>query len=297
MPNALASEGGALTIRAAVPPSPELSDEGNDASPFSLPEPNTVEHWAAAYILSTELAYKAAPPELPSRWEETPPSRSFLPGRPPELTVSFERPKPLKLGAMKNPEARARLLHKFWHHELQAAELMCWALLRYSNADQEFRRGLLRICRDEIRHMNLYRAHIEALGFTVGHFPVRDWFWERVPTCQTPVEFVALLGMGLEAANLEHTPRFATWFRTVGDEPGAQLQEQVGREEVAHVRFALRWFEAWTGSSDFDSWTKSLPPPLTPLLLKGKTINRPAREKAGMSDAFIDRLEAWRPDP
>ena len=32
-------------------------------------------------------------------------------------------------------------------------------------------------------------------------------------------------------------------------------------------------------------------------LLKGKTINRPARQKAGMSDAFIDRLEAWRPEP
>ncbi len=259
-----------------------------------VPPVGTVEHWAYTYVTTVDLAHKAAPPELPDAWEDSPPERFVSPGRPRELIVSYERPRPLKLGAMQKPEARARLLHKFWHHELQAAELMGWALLRYPSAEHEFRRGLLRICRDEIRHMNLYRAHIVALGFDVGHFPVRDWFWERVPTCQTPVAFVALVGMGLEAANLEHTPRFATWFRTVGDVVGADLQEQVGREEVAHVRFATRWFEQWTGTQDFDAWTRSLPPPLTPLLMRGKTVNRPARQKAGMSDAFIDRIEAWR---
>ncbi len=282
----------------ALVTSPELP-LSSQAAPFddSVPAPGTVEHWAYAYVTSQDLAYKECPPPTPDVWEPSPPARAVRPGRPPELHVTFERPRPLKLGAMKNPEARARLLHKFWHHELQAAELMCWALLRFSDTEQEFRRGLLRVCRDEIRHMNLYRAHIRALGFDVGHFPVRDWFWERVPTCETPVAFVALVGMGLEAANLEHTPRFAAWFRAVGDEPGAALQEQVGREEVAHVRFATRWFGQWTGSADFDVWTKSLPPPLTPLLLRGKTINRSARQKAGMSDEFIDRLDAWRVDP
>ncbi len=265
---------------------------------LSPPPTDTVERWAYDYVLSQRLDEKRNPPLVPQDWETEAPSRSLdLPGRPAELRVSLEKPKSIKLGALRAPRARAKLLHKFWHHELQAAELMCWGLLRFAEAEPEFRRGLLRICRDEIRHMNLYERRIEALGFRVGDFPVRDWFWERVPTCQTPVEFVCLLGMGLEAANLEHTPRFAAWFRAVGDEEGALVQEQVGREEVAHVRFGTRWFERWTGRDDFETWAASLPPPLTPLLMRGKTINREARLKAGMTEDFVERLAAWRPEP
>jgi uncharacterized ferritin-like protein (DUF455 family) len=197
---------------------------------------------------------------------------------------------------MRQPEQRAKLLHKFWHHELQAADLMCWALLCYADAEPEFRRGLLGICQDEVRHMRLYQGHIESLGFRVGDFPVRDWFWERVPTCQSKVAFVALVGMGLEAANLEHTERFARWFDYVGDALGAELQRQVGREEVAHVRFAARWFKRWTGSDDFSTWREALPEPLTPLLMRGKMLNREARRKAEMSEAFIDALSTWRPE-
>jgi uncharacterized ferritin-like protein (DUF455 family) len=255
----------------------------------------TVERWAAAYIASTELGYKQAPPAPPAVWQPASAPAVRAPGRPPGLVVSVDKPRSVRLGALRDPEARARLLHTFWHHELQAAELMCWGILRFPDAEPEFRRGLLGICRDEIRHMALYQEHVAALGHRVGDFPVRDWFWERVPTCASAVQFVALLGMGLEAANLEHTPRFASWFRAVGDEPGARIQEQVGREEVAHVRFAARWFRRWTARDDFDAWRESLPPPLTPLLLRGKTINREARLRAGMSADFVDRLEAWRP--
>ena len=256
----------------------------------------TVEAWAAKYIESVDLDYKSAPPPPPSEWEATPLARHVAPAaRPPELRASLDKPRSVRLGALRDPRGRAKLLHKFWHHELQAAELMCWGLLRFSDAEDDFRRGLLRISGDEIRHMNLYREHIESLGFRIGDFPVRDWFWKRVPTCETKVQFVALLGMGFEAANLEHTSQFARWFREVGDEAGAMLQERVGHEEIAHVRFATRWFRAWTGRDDFDAWAASLPPPLTPLVLRGKSINRDARLKAGMNAEFVDRLEAWRP--
>jgi uncharacterized ferritin-like protein (DUF455 family) len=211
--------------------------------------------------------------------------------------VTLARPRPINATSLLEPKNRAKLLHKFWHHELQAAELMCWAILRFAVAEESFRAGLLGICEDEIRHMRMYQRHIEALGYSIGDFEVRDWFWERVPTCCDKIEFVALMGMGLEAANLEHTPRFADWFARAGDAPGAALQHQVGREEVAHVRFAVRWFRRWTGRDDFESWSESLPKPLTPLLMRGKTINRTLRSKAEMSDEFIDALTAWRPEP
>jgi uncharacterized ferritin-like protein (DUF455 family) len=258
----------------------------------------TLEGWAVRYIRSTDLNYKCRPPRAPAEFDAS--VTSFderTPGRPTELRVTLERPRSFAAVAMAEPRNRAKLLHTFWHHELQAAELMCWAALRFADAEPAFRLGLIGICQDEIRHMRMYQSHIEHLGFQVGDFPVRDWFWERVPTCQTKVEFVALMGMGLEAANLEHTPRFAGWFERVGDLAGARLQHQVGREEVAHVRFGVRWFKEWTGTDDFDSWQARLPKPLSPLLMRGKTVNREDRLRAGMSEAFVDALRDWRPEP
>jgi uncharacterized ferritin-like protein (DUF455 family) len=181
------------------------------------------------------------------------------------------------------------------HHELQAAELMCWAFLRFPDAPAEFRRGLLGICLDEVRHMNLYAGHIEALGAHVGDFPVRDWFWERVPRVESPAAFVAFMGMGLEAGNLEHAGRFAERFRAVGDEAGAVVQDRVGAEEVAHVRFAVRWFQEFTGGCDFESWRAHLPPPISPVLLRGLPLDKPRRRRAGMDDGFLDALEAFQP--
>ena len=260
--------------------------------------PATVEAWAESYILSTSLALKCAPPAPPETWENPAFSRDVRPvERPAELVLSERASATPRPAALVDARARAQLLHTFWFHELQAAELMCWALLRFNDAEPEFRRGLVRIWRDEVRHMGLYAEHIRALGFTLGAFPVRDWFWQRVPACSTKIMFVALLGMGLEAANLEHAPRFAQWFRAVGDTRGGELQDRVASEEIGHVRFATHWFKCWTGADDFETWIEALPRPLSPLLMRGKSINRAARLAAGMSEAFIDQLAAYQPEP
>jgi uncharacterized ferritin-like protein (DUF455 family) len=257
---------------------------------------STVQEWALAYIESTELLTKTDPPEPPKSWANAGPSAELRLGRPDILPLTQKKPKSVKLGALHRPEARAALHHKFWHHELQAAELMCWALLRFPDTPLEFRKGLLRIFRDEVRHMKMYQRYIESLGYRLGSFEVRDWFWDRVPTCETPLQFVALLGMGLEGANLDHTARFSSWLKTVGDARGAELQEQVGREEIAHVRFANRWFRTWTGGIDFETWCESLPPPLSPLLMRGKTVQTAPRLKAEFPESFIESLKNWQPD-
>lgn len=253
----------------------------------------TLEDWAAAYIASTSLAYKLDPPEPPEDFAVAPaPFRPLAPGRPMELRVSERAEKTRGLNA---PSGRARALHTFLHHELQAAELMCWALLAFPETPAEFRTGLVRIALDETRHMRMYAARITALGHHVGEFPVRDWFWQRIPTCKDPASFVAVMGLGLESANLEHAATFTSKFRAAGDEESARVQELVGLEEIAHVRFGVRWFEHFTGGLDFAAWMRALPEPLTPLLMRGRPMQRGARKKAGQSDAFLDALEAWEP--
>lgn len=259
------------------------------------PPEGKAERWAWDYIVSNDLVHKLGPPAVPAAWEETPRARRLdAPGRPPELRAAARRPKtPRTAAALASPRRRAELLHVFFHHELQAAELMCRAALLFADREPAFRRGLLKIAEDEIRHMRLYAAHMRALGFEVGSFPVRDWFWERVPAADDAIAFVAMLGIGFEGANLDHTQRFAALFREAGDEAGARLQEQVGEEEVPHVRFAAHWLTRWTGALDFDAWCARLPAPISPIVMRGQPLDRERRRRAGLEDAFVDRLARW----
>lgn len=262
-------------------------------APFS-----DVESWAEHYVASTALAVKLAPPPPPRVFALSPvPRRLEAPGRPPEFRLAGKRERTPKPEALKDPHYRARALHTFFHHELQAAELMCWALLTFADAELEFRKGLLGICLDEIRHMNLYREHIEHLGSRLGEFGIRDWFWQRVPHCRDKIAFVSVMGMGFEGANLEHARTFADRFRAAGDEAGALVQERVGREEVAHVAFATRWFTRWTGRCDFDVWVSHLPPPLSPMVLRGEPLAVEPRRRAGMPEAFVAALRDYVPEP
>lgn len=266
---------------------------GKRASASSAPPEGTFERSAYDYLTSCVLEEKLVPPDHQAPLAEAAgPWLVDAPGRPAELVQAKKGPRIRSLVA---PAKRAHLVHTFLHHELQAAELMCWAALRFTDTPEAFRRGLVAICADEVRHMSLYRAYLQDLGFDVGDFPVRDWFWDRIPACESPAHFVATMGIGFEGGNLDHTRRFSARFREVGDEKGAALQEKVGREEVAHVRFAMKWFRHFTGEDDFTHWMHHLPDPLSPAVMKGRSLDVDARSRAGLSDAFIDELAAWGP--
>jgi uncharacterized ferritin-like protein (DUF455 family) len=257
---------------------------------------NTVEAWAHEYISTTDLEFKRSPPAVPPIWcsKEHRLEVPSAPGRPEQLVVVA---KVARSGSgTKSEEARARTIHTFLHHELQAAELMAWAILRFPDTELAFRQGLLRICQDEIRHLGLYAALLERRGVAWGAYPVRDWFWQRVPTCETPLQFVSLMGLGVEAANLEHASRFAEEFAHYGDHEAAELQRLVERDEIKHVAFGCHWFEAWNGPLGFEPWRRQLPKPLSPLLMRALPLNRAARSAAGLNAVFLDALAAWTPD-
>ncbi len=259
----------------------------------TAPTSGTVEAWAYEFITSCELSHKREPPPPPSRWEEKATARRLqAPGRPPELQHKPTTKRSVRKGQLQNPTRRAELLHTFWHHELQAAELMAWALLAFPDSPLEFRQGVLEILQDELRHMAMYQSHIEHLGSALGDFAVRDWFWERFVACENPIQFTATLGIGLEGANLDHSHRFAGWFREFGDERGAAIQDVICEEEISHVQFAMRWFRTWTGGMDYDTWAKALIPPLSPALLRDREFNLPARHRAGFSNDFLEAIRA-----
>jgi uncharacterized ferritin-like protein (DUF455 family) len=264
----------------------------------AAPRKGTVESWCFELITSTCLATKLTPHEPPpladpASWEPSPGVRRLArPGRPPELVVTSRAARTPRAAALESRAARARLVHTFLHHELQAAELFAWAVLAFPEAPRRFRAGLVRLCRAELAHLALYARHLETLGARVGDVSVRDWFWERVPNVRDAAGFVALLGLGLEAANLDHSARFAAAFEAAGDAEGAALLRRVERDEVRHVAFAARWFARLTGAPlDYARWRAALPAPLSPALFQGRPLNRAARARAGLDDAFLAALE------
>jgi uncharacterized ferritin-like protein (DUF455 family) len=228
---------------------------------------------------------------------DAPVRRIVAPGRPPTWSVVTRHARTPSAASLREPRNRAKLALTFAHHEIQAAELMAWAILAFPETPRAFRAGLARLVLDEARHARAYVEHARKLGMALGDHPVRDWFWQRVGNVATPAQFVALLGLGFEAANLDHSARYASLFRAAGDEAGALLQESIGFEEREHVRFAARWFAEFAGPLEFERWLAHLPPPLTPLVLRGSPFAREARLDCGLAPAFVDALGAWRPAP
>ncbi len=262
----------------------------------------TVEDWCTRFILTTDLAEKLAPGPRPAAFRADSrsvyPLRIERPGRPPELRLLARAEKMPRRGALAHAHKRAELFHTFAHHELQAAELMAWALLAFPDTPRAFRVGLLGILDDELRHLAAYLGAdvMHATGVRFGDHPVRDWFWDRVPLAATEAHFVAVMGMGFEGGNLDHTARYTALFREHGDEDGARRLEAVGEEEVPHVRFALHWFERWTGGREFAAWCAHLPPPLSPVTMRGPALDDQARARAGYPPEFVERLRGWTLD-
>ena len=269
-----------------------------DPQGLTPPAAGTLERWAWDYIHTTDLTFKLQPPAPPDVLEDAPVSRRIAqPGRPRQLVVVERAAKAPRGGALREPRRRAEIFHTFLHHELQAAELFAWALLAFPDTPRAFREGLSRLCLDEVRHMNMYLGHMRHLGVDFGDFPVRDWFWKRVPGAPTAASFVAVMGLGLEAANLDHAMRFAARLREVGDEEAARIEAQVGKEEVPHLRFGVTWFKHFVGVLDYPSWVASLPPPLSPWVLRGEPMNDADRLRAGMGEELLEGIRSYREVP
>jgi uncharacterized ferritin-like protein (DUF455 family) len=278
-----------------------LLEFGAVQDPPATVEEGSIEAWARDYVLADTWQAKLSPPRVPERFARAAVAlRLGAPGRGAGFALSSSGHKSTGSSALRSPTARAKLLHTFLHHELQAAELMAWAICAFPEAPTALRRGLLAILHDELRHMRLYAATLEARGHAPGAFPVRDWFWQRIPSVVDLRGFLATLGLGFEGANLDHAARFAERFREAGDDEAAALQERIAREEIPHVRFALRWFRELSpgpleGEALFEAFRLALPAPLSPLVMRGRPLAREARGDAGLDVAYLDALERWEP--
>lgn len=251
--------------------------------------------FALGVLEAPTLAGKLAPP--PRELSDDQPGselRVAAPTRPPELEVERERRvKTPPVTGMADVSQRRRILHAMANHELQAAELFAWALLAFPDAPRAFRRGLLGILVDEQKHCRLYIERLEALGGRFGDTPVTGHFWNQLDELRGPLEFVCVMGLTFENANLDFAGEYATAAREVGDDETAAVLDIVHRDEIRHVRFGWHWLQQLKtpDASAWDAYNDHVQFPLGPWRARGKVFDRASREAAGIDDSFIDRLE------
>ena len=253
--------------------------------------------WAEQVVLGKSLKAKLETP--PEQLDDTDPGPSLfppLPGRPPELLFAPRRSAPAMpaFGTFANPEKRAIAHHIMANHELQALEVMALVLCGFPMAPREFRRGLVEVMQDEQRHTRMHIERATALAQPFGSLPVNGYIWKKAQQFTSPLDYLAGLPLVFEGANLDHTLEFAAAFEQGGDTRGAALLRTIHRDEIRHVRFGIDWLRRLKdpAQSDWEAFTSHLHWPLRPAKARGDTFQRSARKAAGLTDEFIDRLEA-----
>jgi len=207
-------------------------------------------------------------------------------------------PKP---GQLVEPEARATCLARFAHHELMAAELFAWALLRWPELPAELRRGWLRVLEEEQLHCRLYLGRLEAMGHSLTAYEHSDYFWRHAPAIAAsphgPRAFLAAMGLTLEQANLDFALLYRDAFREAGDEASARVCERVHEDEIGHVRLASRWLLTLDDAEPDDeigAYERAVPFPLAASRAKGRRFDVESRRRAGLGDDFIEHVRRAR---
>ena len=253
--------------------------------------------FAERILLSESLEEKLT--RAARSWTDKRPGERWRPDRPArslDLQFAARRTAPVmpKPGALKDAKKRAIAHHIMANHELQALEVMAWVLVAFPEAPAEFRRGMVDVIADEQRHTRLHVERAAALGLRFGELPVNSYIWQKAQQFESVLDYLAGLPLVFEGANLDHTLEFAAYFEQAGDERGAAILRAIHHDEIQHVAFGLEWLRKLKSpeQSDWEAFQSHLKWPLRAEKARGEIFQREARRAAGMSDEFIDGLEA-----
>jgi len=256
--------------------------------------------FAEQILFATTLEEKLAPPSAPL--SDNDPGQAIKapgsPGRPASLSPkrgsgSLHLPAEAHLV---NEDSRARLLHFFANHELLAVELMALVLLKFPDAPKAFRRGVVHTLKEEQCHTRWYIKRMGECGLAFGDLPVSRMIWDHIAPMESPLDYVSLLSLTFEQANLDYSLHYSKVMADAGDSKTAAILRQIHKDEIAHVGYGLAWFRRWKEArqSDWEAYRKQLSFPVSPARAKGGPIfNREGRLQAGLDPGFITRLELF----
>lgn len=188
-------------------------------------------------------------------------------------------------------DKRAICLHRFAGHELLAVEIMAYALLAFPEAPRGFRRGVAHTLREEQEHVRLYIHRLKALGLQFGDLPLYRHFWSYTPYLKNPMQYVSVMSLTFEMANLDFAPTYGASFQKHGDLDSAKLMERILQDEIGHVSFGWNWLKKLSQEENlWDTWKEALPPKMRVEQARGRQFFEEYRRKAGISKEWIERL-------
>jgi uncharacterized ferritin-like protein (DUF455 family) len=279
-----------------------MKADSNKVLSSGMAEPQNVFEFAERVLMSTSLADKLA--HAPVALTLDPPKRgSFiapsLPGRPDHLKPKSNDGKSPFPSAdqIHNEEQRGILLHFFANHELLAVELMALALLKFPDAPDSFRKGILRTLQEEQNHTLWYLERMKDCGLNFGDYHLSPMIWSHISSMESPLDYVSRLSLTFEQANLDYAKHYSQVLARAGDHKTADLLSRIYRDEIAHVGYGLKWLRHWKqkAQSDWDAWHKQLHFPLSPIRAKGLApFNEEGRRKAGMDEHFIASIRRYQ---
>ncbi len=232
-------------------------------------------------------------------FDQSPQKRILSPKREGKIEFSDKQAKFPK-GHFHEKKRTAMALNAFANHELLAVEIMAYALSIFDHNTPElvrFKKGILSALKDEQKHFKLYANRMKQLGYEFGDFPLNDFFWNHMKDMKTPEEYLSMMAMTFEAANLDFSFHYEKIFRDLGDEKTADILKVVYEDEISHVGFGVNYLNRWKeDQSLWDYYKSCLPFPLTPARARGKSFDRESRVKAKMDDHFISHLLNYKDD-
>ena len=159
---------------------------------------------------------------------------------------------------------------------------------------KRFKQGIIKTIKDEQKHFNLYVKRLNDLGYEFGDFPINDFFWRQMESIKTPQNYLSVMALTFEAANLDFAHFYEKIFQEVGDIKTANILKVVYEDEISHVAFGVSYFEKWReNKSLWEYYNEHLPFPLTPARGKGQKFVEEARRKAKMDHDFIAKLTSF----
>lgn len=251
----------------------------------------------AEQILSSDtLEGKLRPPDDPLT-DEAPggSSRPVEPARPENLKFAARRTAPAMPGsqALADPQKRAIAHHIMANHELQAVEVMAFVLVAFPEAPAEFRTGIVEVIRDEQRHTRMHAERAAVLGLRFGDLPVNSYIWKKAQDYESLLDYLSGVPLTFEARNLDHTIELEQAFLSAGDRRSAALMRRIHEDEIEHVRFGIEWLRRLKPeqADDWTTWVEHLHWPMRPGKSIGNEFQEEARQAAGLSRGFIEKLK------
>ena len=231
-------------------------------------------------------------------WKEF--SLPSSPGRAGRLVFSEQQAKFPKAGQLNETDKKAMALHSFANHELLAMEMMAAAILIYPHKTEEdirFKKGIVTALKDEQKHLMLYIRRLNELGYEFGDFPLNDFFWRQMEKLTTPSQYLSVMALTFESANLDFAQFYRDVFKRLGDEKTSQIMDIVLEDEISHVAFGAHWMKNWRKDETlWDYYRNSLPWPVTPARSKGIEFDSELHFKAVGDRDFVEKLSDYNDD-